>query len=79
MLNLFKKKQPQGTELALKIEGMHCTSCALTIDGALEDLEGIISAETSYAKGQIKVQYDPKKATKETIIQTIQEQGYSVA
>ena len=49
MFNLFKKAH-SGQEVVLKIDGMHCTSCSLSIDGELEDLPGVISASTSYAK-----------------------------
>ena len=48
MLNLFKSK-PKGEQVTLKITGMHCPSCAMNIDGALEDTAGVIEAETSYA------------------------------
>ena len=56
MWNIFKKKQ-QGKELILTIEGMHCTSCAMNIDGALEDTEGVFNSETSYAKSNVLRQY----------------------
>ena len=37
-------------KLVLKIKGMHCTSCAMNIDGELEDTKGVKEANTSYAK-----------------------------
>lgn len=77
MLNLFKKK-PKGEELTLKIEGMHCTSCAMNIDGALEDTEGVISASTSYAKAEVKVSFDPKKMNEAAIKKIVADQGYQV-
>jgi len=36
---------------------MHCTSCAINIDGELEDL-GVLRANTSYAKGVTEIEYD---------------------
>lgn len=38
------------TKIKLKIDGMHCTSCAMTIDMDLENLEGVKQSQTSYAK-----------------------------
>jgi copper chaperone CopZ len=77
MLNFFKKKS-QGEQVTLKVKGMHCTSCAMNIDGALEDTKGVFSANTSYAKAQVKIEYDPKKVTKKTLISVVTEQGYDV-
>lgn len=64
-------------KLKLKINGMHCTSCSLSIDMDLEDLEGINKAHTSYAKQETEVEFDPDKITLETIIETIAKTGYS--
>lgn len=76
MFNLFAKK-PKGNILKLKIEGMHCTSCSLNIDGALEELDGIFKSSTSYAKSETKVDYDPAKINQAKIIEAIKSTGYS--
>lgn len=47
-------------KMILKILNMHCPSCAINIDGELEDLKGVISSSTSYAKSQTTVEYDEK-------------------
>lgn len=60
-----------------KITGMHCTSCAMTIDMDLEDLEGIKSAKTSYAKGETEVEFDSDKITDDLILETIKKSGYN--
>jgi hypothetical protein len=44
MFDFFKKKQPQGSQLHLTITGMHCTSCAMNIDGVLEETDGVLTA-----------------------------------
>lgn len=59
-----------------KIEGMHCSSCALTIDMDLEDLDGVKSSKTGYAKQECEVECDPNKATNDLILQTIKKSGY---
>ena len=61
----------------LKIEGMHCTSCALNIDFDLEDLEGIKSAKTSYAKQETEVEFDPEKINDQQILEIIKKTGYT--
>lgn len=62
----------------LKIEGMHCSSCALTIDFDLEDLEGVKSVKTSYARQETEIEYDEGKLGHTKIIETITKTGYKV-
>jgi len=59
-----------------KIEGMHCTSCAMNIDGELEDTDGVVCSNTSYAKQETEVEYDEKKISEEKIIEIVEKTGY---
>ncbi|MDP3964856.1 MAG: cation transporter [bacterium] len=63
----------------LNIQGMHCVSCAMNIDGALEDLEGVIQSETSYAKSTTIVAYDPGQQSLDAIIAEIQKLDYTAS
>lgn len=65
------------TKKKFKITGMHCTSCAMNIDGELEDTEGVKCATTSYAKEVTEVEYDEKKVNEKKIQEIIKEVGYS--
>ena len=60
----------------LKIEGMHCTSCAMNIDFDLEDLKGVKKAQTSYAKQETEVEFDEEEVKLEQVLLTIQKTGY---
>lgn len=60
-----------------KIEGMDCSSCALNIDWDLEDLDGVKSSKTSYAKGKCEVEFDKDKIEEFKILETIKKSGYS--
>lgn len=62
----------------LKLSGMHCVSCALNIDGELEDTAGVKSATTSYAKGKTEVKFDPDEINLQQIKNIIEELGYGV-
>lgn len=64
-------------QIKLKIEGMHCSSCAMNIDFDLEDL-GVKSAKTNYAKQETEVEFDEEKISEEEIKQTIKKTGYTV-
>ena len=56
---------------------MHCTSCAFNIDGELEDTDGIEEANTSFAKAQTEVKFDPEKVSVDKIIKLIKTVGYT--
>lgn len=77
MLNLFKKK-PVGTTITLKLSGLHCSSCSLNIDSELEDLPGVISTSTSYAKQESVITYDPMIIDPSQFTDVIEKLGYSV-
>ena len=64
------------TKQTLKIQGMHCTNCAMAIDMDLEDLAGVKEAKTNYARSLTQVEYDPTKVTLNQILATIRETGY---
>lgn len=68
MSKIVKKK--------LKIEGMHCSSCAMNIDFDLEDVDGIKVAKTSYAKQESEVEYDEEKVNIDEIVKTVEKTGY---
>lgn len=77
MLNIFKKKL-QGETIIFKIDGMHCTSCSMNIDGQLEETEGVISASTSYPRSTTKIVYDPQKVNSQTLKKIIETLDYKV-
>ena len=62
-----------------QIQGMHCVGCAMTVDGAVEDLSGVKSATTNYARQVAEVEYDEKKVTEAEIMNAIQSAGYKAA
>lgn len=76
----FQKKHVNsvGQTIILHISGMHCSNCSLNIDGELEELHGVISAETSYRKSTTKVVYDATCVDEQKITQQITSLGYTV-
>ena len=61
-----------------KISGMHCASCSMNIEGALEELSGIKNASANYARGEVVVEYEESAVGKDTIQETITSLGYKV-
>ncbi len=64
------------TKKRFKVEGMRCVGCAMTVDGALEDLPGVKSAATNYARQVADVEYDERKVNEAQILAAIVKAGY---
>lgn len=60
-----------------KIDGMHCTSCALMIESDLEDAG--VKANCHYAKQTLTVEYDEASINDKKIKGIIVKSGYRVA
>ena len=56
---------------------MDCTACSITIDGELEDAEGVKKARTSYAQSQTEIEYEENKITPKQIATIIKQSGYT--
>ncbi|PIR98794.1 heavy metal transporter [Candidatus Collierbacteria bacterium CG10_big_fil_rev_8_21_14_0_10_44_9] len=74
----FLKKKASGTTITLKLSGLHCSSCSLNIDSEIEDLPGVIATNTSYAKQESVITYDPALTNPSHFKSVIEKLGYSV-
>ncbi|MBT6691554.1 copper-translocating P-type ATPase [Candidatus Parcubacteria bacterium] len=62
-------------DVNLKISGMHCASCALSIEKTIKKKPGIKSASVNYANNQAKVEFDANKVSQEDIEEAIKKAG----
>ena len=62
----------------LRIAGMHCASCALNLERALQSREDVSEARVNFATGTAVVEYDPAKATLGDLEQTVAAAGFTV-
>lgn len=74
----FKKPSLQGETLQLTISGMHCSSCAMNIDNSLEDIPGVISSKTNYAKRETEIVFQPGKSVSTPAKKAIEQLGYKI-
>jgi copper chaperone CopZ len=58
------------------VGGMHCSSCAMVIEGELEDVG--VRARCSYAKATLEVEFDETKTEEKMIHDVVVKAGYSV-
>ncbi|MBT3269900.1 copper-translocating P-type ATPase [Candidatus Poribacteria bacterium] len=71
--------QPAAITEALPILGMHCANCANTIQRTLlRKVEGVATAEVSYALERATVTYDPAVSTRDDITAAIRRVGFDV-
>jgi Cu+-exporting ATPase len=63
-------------KITLKIKGMHCESCAKTIEKALLKEKGIFSANVNFALEKAFIEYDPKEIGINEIKKVIENAGY---
>jgi len=59
------------------IGDMHCVNCPMRIDGALEDLDGVMDVSTSFSRGRTEVTYDSARVGPEDLLRAIRAAGYS--
>lgn len=60
----------------LRIEGMHCGACALNVDDALQELDGVRRSKTSYARARAKVDYDETRVALDDLQLAVAQLGY---
>jgi copper chaperone CopZ len=65
--------------LNVRIEGMHCTGCAETIEALLGHAPGVKSAAVSYAAKRGRILYDPAATDPDKVTAAIEAAGFRVA
>jgi copper chaperone CopZ len=55
---------------------MHCSNCAMNIEGIEDELPGIKQISASYQKGRMLVEFDDSKVTESEILAALEERGY---
>ena len=59
-----------------RVTGMHCTSCSILIDEAVEELDGVTSSTTSLKKKLTTVTLDPAVCEPDRVVDAIRDAGY---
>ena len=62
--------------LTIPIQGMHCATCALTIEKKLGKTIGVTAARVNYAAEKATVKYNPQQIRESDIYKAISETGY---
>lgn len=81
MEDLVKAVRDTGYEVVtekatIPIRGMHCASCVETIETALREIEGVVSANANFGTEKVTVEFIPGRVLLSDIRRTIRESGY---
>ncbi len=63
-------------DLRFKIQGMHCTNCARTVEKSINKLHGIDKVSINFAGESGFVTYNPSVVSKENIFKAVKDGGY---
>ena len=63
-------------EINMKIDGMSCQHCVMSVKKAVDAVEGINSSEVSV--GSAKILYDDIKTDRNAFVKAVQDAGYKV-
>ncbi|MFH1821907.1 MAG: heavy metal translocating P-type ATPase [Methanobacteriota archaeon] len=62
---------------AIRISGMHCVSCAQTIEKALKSQAGVLNSNVNFATEKALVEYEETKVSLDQLGSTIRSTGYT--
>ena len=65
--------------VTIKITGMFCESCAVTVRAMLKRTDGVHSATVDAKRGEAIVAYDPTKTTPQALVDVIDRLGYKAS
>lgn len=64
--------------VTLKVEGMHCSGCASTIQMLLQRKPGVRRVSAYFDSGEARVLYDPAAVSEDDLVAAIEKAGYRV-
>ena len=59
-----------------RVEGMHCSNCAMNIECIEDEFPGIKQVCASYRKAQMVVEFDEVKVSEAQILAAVEKRGY---
>lgn len=63
----------------LRIDGMHCGSCAVAINMLLTNKKGVFKVEVDFDAKKAEIEYDPERVKIPELVEAIEEIGYHAA
>jgi len=67
---------PTSASISFNVEGMTCPSCSVAVRTALKKVDGVQDAKVSVSDKRATVDYDPRKATPQQMVDAVNHLGY---
>ena len=64
------------SKVTLNLRGMHCASCANSIQSATRSISGVASSNVNFATEEVVIEFDKKKTSSSAIQKVIKDIGY---
>ena len=71
------EEEREEGKLSFFIDGMHCSTCAGTIESKLANLDGIALASVNFAVEKATVEFDPRRIDRARIFRIVRDLGYT--
>ncbi|WP_353892215.1 copper ion binding protein [Proteinivorax hydrogeniformans] len=65
-------------KVIFSVSGMSCGHCKAAVEKALDKLDGVKTVDVNLELGEVTINYDENVVTREQLINTITDAGYSV-
>lgn len=65
--------------VALKVSGMSCEACAVSVHAALAKLPGVAEAHVDFAGAAAHVRYDPSKVKPQRLVEAVNSTGFKAS
>jgi copper chaperone len=63
-------------EITLKIEGMSCQHCVMSVKKAVDNVKGVLSSDITV--GSARIEYDDSVTGRDVLANAVQNAGYKV-
>jgi Cu+-exporting ATPase len=68
--------EPEKKKADLKIAGMHCATCAITVEESLAAVKDVAAAQVNFGTESARVEYDPAKVSLDDLEKAVRDAGY---
>ena len=72
----IRDEHGEKIESRIKIDGMTCSACSLSVERALQKIDGVSEVKVNLSNDTAKVIYESKKVSRNLLFDTIQNAGY---
>jgi Cu+-exporting ATPase len=70
--------EPEKKRAELKISGMHCATCAITVEESLSNIRDVSTVKVNFGTDTAHVEFDPAKVSLSEIEKAVKDAGYDI-